>query len=105
MNGIGANFAILQWTVSRVEFTPETYYIEYGDFTEDSSDPDLIRRQYPITNDNFTAIDVLFTFVMDGLSPSRIYGFKVVAENSNGENSTQSFTYFSTRSEGLYNYS
>ena len=103
MNGTGANFAILQWTVSRVEFTPETYYIEYGDFTGDSSDPDLIRRQYPITNDNFTAIDVLFTFVMDELSPSKMYGFKVVAENSNRETSTQSFTYFSTRSGGLYN--
>jgi hypothetical protein len=97
--GTGVDFAIVQWIVSRVEFTPDTYYVEYGDFTDDDSDPDLIRKQYPIINANFTATDTVFMFVVDGLGPSRLYGFKIVAENSNGETSTEEFTYSSTRNQ------
>ena len=100
--GTGVDFAIVQWIVSRVEFTPDTYYVEYGDFTDDDSDPDLIRKQYPIINANFTATDTVFMFVVDGLGPSRLYGFKIVAENSNGETSTEEFTYSSTRTQGLH---
>ena len=100
--GTGADFAIVQWTVSRVEFTPETYYIEYSKFTEEESDADLIRKQYPMVNANFTATDAVFTFVVDGLGPDRGYGFKIVAENSNGETSTEDFVLASTRNQGLH---
>ena len=100
--GTGPDFAIIQWTVSRVAFTPETYYIEYVDITSDDSEAGLTRVPYPYINEDFDSTDVEYTFVVNGLSQGRMYGFKVVAENSNGETSTEDFNY-STREQGRYN--
>ena len=103
--GTGVDFVVLQWTISRLEFTPETYYIEYTALSDDGpppSDADITSVQYPFINTNFSTVNVEYTFVVNGLEASNVYGFKVVAVNSIGETKPLEYTYFQTRDEGKY---
>ena len=84
-------------------FTPETYYIEYTELSDGEStttDPD-VTIQYPVINTNFSAVDVEYTFVVNGLEASSVYSVIVVAANSIGETRPLEYTSFETRDEGV----
>ena len=103
VNGTGIDFVVIQWTVSCLAFTPETYYVEYAKFT--NGETVAMSVQYPTTNSNFSATNVEYTFFMNGLEADSTYGFVVVAVNSNGEMRTPDSFLFQTRDEGInYNY-
>ena len=91
--GTGVDFVVIQFTISHVEFTPETYYVEY------TTESVTTLVQYPTINANFTTSNQRYTFVVDELQESTAYGFKVVAVNSNGETRTDDYS-FQTRTEG-----
>lgn len=102
--GTGVDFVILQWTISRLVFTPETYYIEYTELYNGEStttNPD-VTIQYPVVNTNFSAVDVEYTFVVNGLEASSVYSVIVVAANSIGETRPLEYISFETRDEGTY---
>ena len=99
--GTGADLAVIQWVVTRIKYTPETYYVEYGDFTDDESEVELVRVQYPIINEDYFTTNREYRFVLSGLSPGRFYMFKIVAENSVGETVTPDFDSFFTRDQGM----
>lgn len=101
--GTGFDLAIIRWTISHITFTPETYYINYAEASDDeltAPDSDFMTVQYPTQNSNFSAVNVNFSLIVRGLEPDGRYGFKVVAENSNGQIETADYFYFKTRHEG-----
>lgn len=94
--GTGVEFVIIQWTVSRLSFTPETYSVEYFLFQNPS---DVFSVEYPTVNTNFSTKDVVYTFVVNGLEADNEYSFNVVAVNTFGETRIQGYR-FQTRNEG-----
>ena len=101
--GIGVDFVIIQWTIQRLLFTPETYYVEYSELTDDEeipTDAEITSVQYPTVNTNFSAVNMEYRFVVNGLNPDSAYGFRLVAVNSIGESETPASLYFQTRHEG-----
>ena len=101
--GTGVDFVVIQWTIDRVEYTPETYFVEYAASSNDQTinEADIISVQYPIVNDNYTS-SIMYTFVVTGLDEVSAYAFKIVAVNSNGETRTPDYVYFQTREEGKF---
>ena len=101
--GTGVDFVVIQWTIDRVEYTPETYFVEYAAASNDQTinEADIISVQYPIVNDNYTS-SIMYTFVVTGLDEVSTYAFKIVAVNSNGERRTLDYVYFQTREEGKF---
>lgn len=95
--GTGVDFVVIQWTVPRLSFTPETYSVEYFLFQNPS---DVFFVDYPTVNTNFSTKDVEYTFVVNGLEADNEYSFNVVAANTFGETRVQGYR-FQTRNEGI----
>ena len=104
--GTGVEFVVVQWRIFRVEYTPETYYVEYAEFSdgETVNGEEIVSVEYPATNDNFTAVSVQFTFIVSGLRAASMHGLKIVAENSVGETRIANYVTFQTREEGICTY-
>ena len=84
------NRATIQWTVSRIAYTPETYTVHFG--TSSGSLTNVSQQQE--SGDNVTATNLSFSIELTGLSAGTTYYYQVVAMNSVGSTSSveQSFT-------------
>ena len=84
--------ATVQWSVSYVAYTPETYTVNYG-LANDSLDMPAIATQ---RGDSFTipSQPFMFSTELTGLSPGRTYYYQVEARNSEGTtlSAVQQFT-------------
>ena len=84
------NTATIQWTVSRIAYTPETYTVHFG--TSPGSLTNVSQQQQ--SGDNVTATNLSFSIELTGLSAGTTYYYQVVAMNSVGSTASveQSFT-------------
>ena len=88
------NRATIQWTVSRIAYTPETYTVHFG--TSPGSLTNISQQRQ--SGDSFTATNLQFSVQLTGLAPGTRYYYQVVAVNSVG--STQStINNFTTREQ------
>ena len=76
--GVRHNRATIQWTVSRIAYTPENYTVYFGT-SLGSLAPFNQQRQ---SDNNFTATNLPFSIQLTGLSAETSYYYQVVAVNS-----------------------
>ena len=88
--------AVINWTVLAVAYTPETYHIEYA--KEGSMDREISAAVVMDTFD-FSATDVVRSFILEGLEANTTYYFQVIATNSEGVTPSQDLV-FTTRDAG-----
>ena len=88
--GITHSRATIQWTVSRIAYTPETYTVHFG--TTPGSLTNVSQQLQ--SGDNFTATNLQFSVQLTGLSAGTTYYYQVVAMNSVGSTASieQNFT-------------
>jgi hypothetical protein len=91
--------AVINWTVLAVAYTPETYHIEYA--KEGSMDREISAAVVMDTFD-FSATDVVRSFILEGLEANTTYYFQVIATNSEGVTPSQDLV-FTTRDADAYN--
>ena len=74
--------ATVQWSVSYIAYTPETYTVNYGLATDSLN----MSATAPQRGDNFAVPSqpFMFTAVLTGLSPGVTYYYRVEARNSVG---------------------
>ena len=72
--------ATIQWTVSRIAYTPETYTVHFS--TSPGSLTNVSQQQE--SGDDFTATNMQFSVQLTGLSAGTRYYYQVVAMNSEG---------------------
>ena len=88
--GVRHDRTTIQWTVSRIAYTPENYTVHYG--TSSGSLSSFSQQQQ--SGDNVTATNLQLSVQLTGLSPGTTYYYQVVAVNSVGSNASieQNFT-------------
>ena len=84
------NRATIQWTVSRIPYTPENYTVHFG--TSPGSLTSFSQQQQ--SGDNFTATNLSFFAQLTGLAVATRYYYQVEAINTVGSNQStvQQFT-------------
>ena len=88
--------AVVNWTVSAVAYTPETFHIEYA---KEGSMEREITSAVVIDTFNFSAVNVVHSFTLGGLEANSTYHFQVIASNSEGAMPSQDLV-FTTRDSG-----
>ena len=78
--GTSFNATNIQWTVTRIAYTPETYTVHFG--TSPGSLTNVSQQRQ--SGDNFTATNLLFSVQLTGLTPATDYSYRVVATNTIG---------------------
>ena len=86
------NRATIQWTVSRIAYTPETYTVHFG--TSSGSLTNVSQQQQ--SGDNFTATNLQFSVQLTGLSAGTTYYYQVVAMNSVGSTASDEHSFTTT---------
>ena len=89
------NGATINWTVSMIAYTPETYTVLYGT-TSGSLTPFNQQRQ---RGDNFTATNLPFSIQLTGLSAGTTYYYQVEAMNSQPGSTQSTMQQFRTREQ------
>ena len=90
--GTSFNRATIQWTVSMIAYTPETYTVHFGT-SSGSLTPFSQQRQ---SGDNFTATNLQFSVQLTGLTPATNYSYRVVATNTIGRTAMSAIRMFRT---------
>ena len=85
--GTSSRVAIFHWIVPRITYTPERYYIQYRARGEDSNSETFTSPIVEGTS-NFTARNVEYDIVLDGLSSGTSYTANIVANNTFGSQSS-----------------
>ena len=70
--------ALIQWTVSSIAYTPETYVVEYGtsqDSLDMTSDPTH-------SGEDITVVNQMYSVLLSSLEPVTQYYYQVVANNT-----------------------
>ena len=70
--------ALIQWTVSSIAYTPETYVVEYGtsqDSLDMTSDPTH-------SGEDITVVKQMYSVQLSSLEPVTQYYYQVVANNT-----------------------
>ena len=92
------NRATIQWTVSRIAYTPETYTVHFG--TSSGSLSPFNQQQQ--SGDNFTATNLTFSVQLTGLSAMTTYYYQVMAMNSVGSAASVEQSFTTTELRKLY---
>ena len=90
--GVTHNRATIQWTVSRIAYTPENYTVHFG--TSPGSLTPFNQQQQ--SGDNFTATNLQFSVQLTGLSAGTTYYYQVVAVNSVGSTASVELSFMTT---------
>ena len=86
------NRTTIQWTVSRIAYTPENYTVHFG-----TSPGSLTRfNQQQQSGNNFTATNLQFSVQLTGLSAGTTYYYLVVAMNSVGSTASDEHSFTTT---------
>lgn len=96
--GVSFELAIIEWTVSRITYTPETYQVVYrqvGDSEE------LIYSEEVIGTTNLSATNTQYSVVITNLQPNSMYTYNISARNVGVTRSTQN-TSFSAIDSGEF---
>ena len=75
---ISDSSALIQWTVSSIAYTPETYVVEYGtnqDSLDMTSDPTH-------SGEDITVVNQMYSVQLSSLEPVTQYYYQVVATNT-----------------------
>ena len=86
--------ALIQWTVSSIAYTPETYVVEYGtsqDSLDMTSDPTHSGEDIAIAN-------VTYSVTLSDLRENTTYYVHIVATNTADRSNTSSVERFTTMS-------
>ena len=70
--------ALIQWTVSSIAYTPETYVVEYGtsqDSLDMTSDPTH-------SGGDITVVNQMYSVQLSSLEPATQYYYQIVATNT-----------------------
>ena len=84
--------ATVQWTVTSISYTPETYVVMYG-----TAEGNLDTTSVEEREDDITARDVSFSVQLSGLQPATVYYYIVRATNSHGDIDSDGVKTFETR--------
>ena len=90
--GTSFNGTIIQWTVVRIAYTPETYTVHFG--TSPGSLTSFSQQRQ--SADNFTATNLPFSVPLTGLTPATDYSYQVVATNTIGRTAMSAIGMFRT---------
>ena len=82
----------IQWTVSRIAYTPENYTVHFG--TSSGSLTPFNQQQQ--SGNNFTATNLQFSVQLTGLSAGTTYYYLVVAMNSVGSTASDEHSFTTT---------
>lgn len=89
------NRATIQFTIPKISYTPETYYILYGT----RSDQLRLRSDVRIGNTDVSTVGEVLSITLNYLKHNTLYHYKIVANNS--ENTVTSTTHrFQTHALG-----
>ena len=94
---ISDSSAVIQWTVSSIAYTPETYVVEYGtsqDSLDMTSDPTH-------SGGDITIANVTYSVTLSDLKENTTYYVLVVATNTADRSNTSSVENFTTSSADL----
>ena len=79
---VTADYAVIEWLVPVIAYTPETYAVYYG--------PDEVQLNFTsdvmIGTGDITATNQLYSTTIVGLQSNMTYYYQVVATNSVGQN-------------------
>ena len=92
------NGATIQWTVSMIAYTPETYTVHFG--TSPGSLTPFSQEQH--SGDDFNANNLQFSVQLTGLSAKTTYYYQVVAVNSVRSNASVEQSFMTTTLCKLY---
>ena len=84
--------ALIQWTVSSIAYTPETYVVEYGtsqDSLDMTSDPTH-------SGEDITIANVTYSVTLSDLRENTTYYVHIVATNTASRSTTTSMKRFTT---------
>lgn len=81
--GVSTELAVLDWIVPHITYTPETYYIQYRQSSEDGGDM-IFMSSIVAGSSNLSAQDVEYSIVLDGLRSGTFYIANIVANNTFG---------------------
>ena len=93
------NTALIQWTVSSIVYTPETYVVEYGtsqDSLDMTSDPTH-------SGEDITIASVTYSVTLSDLRENTTYYVHIVATNTADRSTTISVERFTTSLANLGN--
>ena len=89
---ITTNSAIIQWTVSYISYSPETYVVKYG-----TSQDTLIQNSSTIySGDDITITNMTYSVKLSNLKENTTYYVQVVATNTALRSNTSSVERFTT---------
>ena len=81
---LSSDYAMIQWLVPEVAYTPETYTVIYGaDRTMLNDTSDIV-----IGSSNISALNQMYSVSIRDLQPNTRYYYQIVATNSIGMNSS-----------------
>ena len=83
---IGTTTATVEWTISKLAFTPESYVVQYGT-SEESLE---FTSDYVHSGKNFSIENATYQTQLSSLSPNTLYYYQVIAANTAENNSTNS---------------
>ena len=81
--GLSTELAILHWVVSRIVYTPETYYIQYRPSSDGESDV-VFTSTTIVGSSDLSARDIEYNITLDGLTRGTFYVANIVANNTFG---------------------
>ena len=86
------NTALIQWTVSSIAYTPETYVVEYG-----TSQNSLDMTSDPThSGEDITIANVTYSVTLSDLRENTTYYVHIVATNTAGRSTTSTVQRFTT---------
>ena len=93
------NSTVIQWTTTKIAYTPESYYVKYG-----TSSNNLELRSATLKgSDILSTTDQTFEIKLTSLNHNTVYYYSVVSENQHESVESEILT-FQTPKLGEFNY-